>query len=266
MHNKSVAKNKCQYIEVDYNQGLDDTKKSNELSFLLKKLISNKLNTQKFHEKYGIVSPSSRTSQESVFITSSDKNEEDKKKANKKKAKSKKKQENQNQKHLPSHSSYDKVRRARRNKKTRIENVHHLIEEQEETRKPELKIYDENNKSSNPKRVIFLHTTDLTKDLHDALRVIYDNSRFASGEINTPLNASQWTKSGYEGSLKTAIKKVVLKYNDSNKNTNYSKNKNHRSTSFQKLVPADDEELNESDESDESDENDESDKSDKSDE
>ncbi|RIA82193.1 hypothetical protein C1645_835747 [Glomus cerebriforme] len=65
------------------------------------------------------------------------------------------------------------------------------------------------------------------------------------------------TKSGYEGSLKTAIKKVVLKYNDGNENTDYSKNKNHRSTSSQKLVPVNDEELDESDESDKSDESDE---------
>ncbi|RIA94323.1 hypothetical protein C1645_818128 [Glomus cerebriforme] len=52
MHNKSVAKNKCQYIEIDYNQGLDDTKKS----------------------------PSSKMSQKPVFITLSDENEKDKKK------------------------------------------------------------------------------------------------------------------------------------------------------------------------------------------
>ncbi|RIA79086.1 hypothetical protein C1645_841557 [Glomus cerebriforme] len=86
MYNKLVAKNKCQYIEVDYNQGLDDTKKSNELFFLLKKLI------------------------------------EDKKKANKKKAMSKKKQENLNQKCSLSRSSYDE-RRVRRNKNDEIENV-----------------------------------------------------------------------------------------------------------------------------------------------
>ncbi|RIA80603.1 hypothetical protein C1645_838406 [Glomus cerebriforme] len=61
----------------------------------------------------------------------------------------------------------------------------------------------------------------------------------------------------YEGSLKTAIKKVVLKYNDGNENTDYSKNKNYRSTSSQKSVLADDEELDESDESDKSDESDE---------
>ncbi|RIA82540.1 hypothetical protein C1645_743703 [Glomus cerebriforme] len=91
-----LQKNKCQYIEVDYNQRLDDTKKSNELSSSPKKLISNKLNTQKFHEEYGVAGPSSRTSQELIFITSFDDNEEDKKKANKKKAKSKKKQENWN--------------------------------------------------------------------------------------------------------------------------------------------------------------------------
>ncbi|RIA85079.1 hypothetical protein C1645_831329 [Glomus cerebriforme] len=89
MYNKSVAKNKCQYVEIDYNQGLDDTKKSNKSSSLSKKLISNKLNTQKFYEEYGIADPSSRMSQEPV-ITSSDKNKKDKKKANKKKAKNKK--------------------------------------------------------------------------------------------------------------------------------------------------------------------------------
>ncbi|RIA92072.1 hypothetical protein C1645_821235 [Glomus cerebriforme] len=64
------------YIEVDYNQELDDTKKSNESSSSPKKLIGNKLNTQKFHKEYGVVSPSSRTYQELVFITSSDENEE----------------------------------------------------------------------------------------------------------------------------------------------------------------------------------------------
>ncbi|RIA82843.1 hypothetical protein C1645_834727 [Glomus cerebriforme] len=62
---------------------------------------------------------------------------------------------------------------------------------------------------------------------------------------------------GYEESLKTAIKKAILKCNDSNENTDYSKNKNHRSTSSQKSVSVDDEEYDKSDESDESDENDE---------
>ncbi|RIA87952.1 hypothetical protein C1645_827061 [Glomus cerebriforme] len=62
------------------------------------------------------------------------------------------------------------------------------------------------------------------------------------------------TKSGYERLLKTVIKKVVLKYNDGNENGDYLKNKNYRSTSFQKSVSADDKELDESDESDESDE------------
>ncbi|RIA96558.1 hypothetical protein C1645_815239 [Glomus cerebriforme] len=62
---------------------------------------------------------------------------------------------------------------------------------------------------------------------------------------------SEDTKSGYEGSLKTAIKKVVLKYNDGNENTDYSKNKNYRLISSQKSVLADDKELDKSDESDE---------------
>ncbi|RIA92068.1 hypothetical protein C1645_821228 [Glomus cerebriforme] len=99
MHNKSVAKNKCQYIEVDANveqelqSRIRQYKKNNKLSFSPKKLISNKLNTQKFHKKYGIAGPLSRTSQKPVFITSSDENEENKKKVNKKKAKNKK-QEN----------------------------------------------------------------------------------------------------------------------------------------------------------------------------
>ncbi|RIA80342.1 hypothetical protein C1645_838875 [Glomus cerebriforme] len=88
--------------------------KSNESSSSPKKLISNKLNTQKFYEEYGVAGPSSRTSQEPVFITLSDKNEEDKKKANKKKAKSKKKQENQNQKCSPSRSSYNKSRKSKK--------------------------------------------------------------------------------------------------------------------------------------------------------
>ncbi|RIA96557.1 hypothetical protein C1645_815238 [Glomus cerebriforme] len=74
MPNKPVAKNKCQYIEVNADVEQEQ------------KLIDNKLNTQKFHEEYDIAGPSSRMSQKPVFITSSDKNEEDKKKANKKKS------------------------------------------------------------------------------------------------------------------------------------------------------------------------------------
>ncbi|RIA98665.1 hypothetical protein C1645_812545 [Glomus cerebriforme] len=64
-------------------------------------------------------------------------------------------------------------------------------------------------------------------------------------------------KMKYEGSLKTAIKKVGLKYNNNNENTDYLKNKNYRSTSSQKLVSADDKELDESDKRDKSDKSDE---------
>ncbi|RIA90290.1 hypothetical protein C1645_823511 [Glomus cerebriforme] len=74
-------------------------------------------------------------------------------------------------------------------------------------------------------------------------------------ENNIVIRDLKWRSDSirYEGSLKTAIKKVVLKYNNGNENTDYSKNKNHRLTSSQKSVPVDDEELDESDESDESD-------------
>ncbi|RIA86722.1 hypothetical protein C1645_828884 [Glomus cerebriforme] len=54
--------------------------------------------------------------------------------------------------------------------------------------------------------------------------------------------------------LKTAMKKTVLKYNDDNKNTDYLRNKNHRLTSSQKLVPVDNEKHNKSNKSDKSDE------------
>ncbi|RIA93250.1 hypothetical protein C1645_735724 [Glomus cerebriforme] len=159
MYNKSVAKNINQYIEVgkqkeinledytipflNYNQRLDDTKKSNESFFSSKKLISNKLNAQKFHEEYSVADLLSRTSQELIFITLFDENE----------------------------LVMTKVKRI---------------------------------------------------------------------------------KSEYEGSLKTIMKKDVLKYNNSNENTDYLRNKNHRSISSQKSVQ-DDEKYDKNDESDKSD-------------
>jgi hypothetical protein len=47
---------------------------------------------------------------------------------------------------------------------------------------------------------------------------VNDNSRFAADETNAPLNASRWTKSGYNGSMKDVIKEVVSKFDDSNRN------------------------------------------------
>lgn len=58
---------------------------------------------------------------------------------------------------------------------------------------------------------------------------VYDEFQFAPEET-APLNAPQWTKSGYNGSMKAVIKKAVLKYNyGNNENVGYQ-------------VPADDEE------------------------
>ncbi|RIA87290.1 hypothetical protein C1645_827955 [Glomus cerebriforme] len=53
---------------------LDDTKKSNKLTSLLKKLIGNKLNTQKFYEEYGFADSLSR------MFQNYDKSKKDKKK------------------------------------------------------------------------------------------------------------------------------------------------------------------------------------------
>jgi len=43
---------------------------------------------------------------------------------------------------------------------------------------------------------------------------VYDTSNFATGETKAPLNAPRWTKSGYNGSMKTVIKRAVSKYNN----------------------------------------------------
>ncbi|RIA82192.1 hypothetical protein C1645_835746 [Glomus cerebriforme] len=110
MHNKSVAKNKCQYIEVDANVEQKQVKYLLECIKRIQRGKQKKINPEDYiipfldynqelddtKKKYSIAGPSSRMSQEPVFITLSDENEEDKKKANKKKAKSKKKHENQN--------------------------------------------------------------------------------------------------------------------------------------------------------------------------
>ena len=48
---------------------------------------------------------------------------------------------------------------------------------------------------------------------------VYDTSNFATGETKAPLNAPRWTKSGYNGSMKAAIKRAVSKYNNNNKDS-----------------------------------------------
>ncbi|RIA87569.1 hypothetical protein C1645_827567 [Glomus cerebriforme] len=300
MHNKSVAKNKCQYIEV----GLDDTKKSNELSFLPKKLISNKLNTQKFYEEYDVTGPLSKMSQEPVFITSSDKNKEIKRKPTKKikrvrrnkktgiendhlfvlvmtkvgRVRNKKNDKIENNRLL--NLVMTKVRRVR-NKKTGIKNDHLLIlvmtkvgrvrNKKTEIKNDHLLVLvmtkverirrNKNDEIENDHLLdlvmIKIMNLAISEEMPDNVQLNLDET-FESQKntvtktiIPTLLKVLDLTKSGYERSLKTVIKKVVLKYNDGNENTNYSKNKNHRSTSFQKSVLADDEEFDESDESDE---------------
>ncbi|RIA85594.1 hypothetical protein C1645_830557 [Glomus cerebriforme] len=92
----------------------------------------------------------------------------------------------------------------------------------------------------------------LVEDLVEGFYIVFPRLTF---EFPTRLQHIKNLKSAvnikYKGSLKTVMKKAVLKYNNGNKNTDYSRNKNHRLTSFQKLVSADDEEYDESNASDE---------------
>ena len=48
---------------------------------------------------------------------------------------------------------------------------------------------------------------------------VYDTSNFATGETKAPLNAPQWTKSGYNGSMKAVIKRAVSKYNNNSEDS-----------------------------------------------
>jgi hypothetical protein len=48
---------------------------------------------------------------------------------------------------------------------------------------------------------------------------VYDTSNFATGETKAPLNASRWTKSGYNGSMKAVIKRAVSKYNNNSEDS-----------------------------------------------
>ena len=44
---------------------------------------------------------------------------------------------------------------------------------------------------------------------------VYDNTKFAAGENEAPVNAPKWTRSGYTGSLKSLVEKQIPHHSES---------------------------------------------------